>query len=140
MIMIDNDNDNDNDVPKAKKTQKSEQSKARGKKQVNLKRHMVHLKDWGVGSRTRPAPSLCSDYSQEDIADLLNKTREEFDGLIVYSETNPAEPFFTFNAEGYSLMDAVAEKKKSCRAPAKRSGASEAGTVYTHGYSCKSFC
>ncbi len=65
--------DHDDDVPKAKKAPKSEQSKARGKKQVNLKRHMVYLKDFKEGSRTRPVPPLCSDYSQDDVTDLLNK-------------------------------------------------------------------
>ncbi len=64
-------------LQRRRKPKKSEQSKARGKKQVNLKRHMVYLKDFKEGSRKRAVPPLCSDYSQDDVADLLNKNREE---------------------------------------------------------------
>jgi hypothetical protein len=79
---------------------------------VNLKRHMVYLKDFKEESRNRAVPPLCSSYSQEDVADLLNKNREEIDGLSVFSETYSENPIFNFNAEGYLLMDKVAVKIK----------------------------
>ncbi len=55
----------------------------------------------------------------EDIADLFSKNRGEFDGLIVYSKTNPAELFFTLNSEGYLLMDEVAEKNRLKKEPCR---------------------
>jgi hypothetical protein len=66
---------------------------------------MVYLKDFKEGARKRAVPLLCRSYSVEDIADLLNKDREEFDGLSVFGETDSVNPIFTFNAEGYLLMD-----------------------------------
>jgi hypothetical protein len=110
---------------------KSDKSKERSNRQIILRRHLENQMALIAGSKKIPLVPVCSSFEAREIAELLNnpRSRKLFEGLSVFTMAEPAEPIFTFNDDGFALMDQVAEeirfskeslKKTIAKRPAKQ--------------------